>query len=176
MELPWDDDAVQGRAEVPRRHVPGLPRGDPRLIRSYLGEDADEGVFREGCPPAPLCEPEEIPNRLLRRKEFPAFLQVEQDEGVESPYQVLLNLIEGGCRVDRLSCERHRRGAPELVALKAEDPRGRADDAGSVDDPRRDACFMGPQAELDVGRRRHGIAGDQERDVPVPRRLQDLAT
>src|SRR2546422_1217074 len=138
MERPWDDDAVQGRAEVPRRHVPGLPRGDTRPIRSYLGEDAHEGVLREGCPPAALCEPEEIPNRLLRRKEFPALLQVEQDKGVKSSLKVLLDRVERRCRVERLSGERHRRGAPELVALKAEDARGRADDARSVDDPSRD--------------------------------------
>jgi len=35
---------------------------------------------------------------------------------------------------------------------------------------------MGPQTELDVGRRCHRVAGNQESDVPDPGRLQDLRT
>ena len=95
MELPWDDDAVQRTSEVPHDEVSRPPREAPGLIRAGVAEDANEGVLREGHAPFALRKPEEVSDRLPCREELPALLQVQEDEGVKPPLEVLLDHVEG---------------------------------------------------------------------------------
>src|SRR5439155_24656482 len=90
------------------------------------------------------------------------------------PRAVLLDHLERGRGAELLVRERDRRRAAELVALESEQARRGAHDAGSVDDAGADSLLVRPEAELDVGRRRHRVAGDEEGHGPVAGGFQDL--
>src|SRR5207247_5180377 len=173
MQFTGDYETVEGAPQVDCDKVPRAACDNPRRVRARPADGADESVLRERLALLLLRDLEEVPDRLCGREEIAAFLEIEEDEGMEPALPVLLDHLERGGGAELLVRERDRRRAAELVALEPEEAGGRAHDARAVDDAGADPRLVRPHPELDMGRRRHRIAGDEARRGPVAGGLEN---
>ena len=108
----------------------------------------------------------------LRDQHAAPGLDVEVDERVQVPLQVLPDRRHGRGRPPAPVRKREGGRGAEPVVLEAGKARRGGRDRGAVHDAGLDPEGSRPEAEVDVRGRDHGIARDEERGRPGPRRLE----